>query len=246
MAYVDGANDTSPGWGWAAQALPYIEENSLFKRIRFDLPIENPANSAVIASRIVPYICPMDIIPDTAFKVPDAFGSTLALAAPASYAACNGGDESDTKDFLGMGIFYRNSRTKISEISDGTSKTIMVGEHAWAQANGVWAGAINKAVCLRGEQNVCPGSSAASAAAPNLVIAHSHLNCGTSDTDGALDDFSSQHIVGSNFVFADGSVHFIRDIPGDDPAGGFTPDSLIFQALGTRAGGEPIPGDWTN
>jgi prepilin-type N-terminal cleavage/methylation domain-containing protein len=245
LPFVDGATDTTPGWGWAAYTLPYLEENALYKTINLNVPPENPVNAKAIAARVAPLICSSDLTPDTAFAVKDAFGSTLATAAPASYSACCGGDESDVADSNGKGIFYRNSRTRIAEISDGTSKTILAGEHAWAQASGIWAGAINNAVCRRGPQNVCPGSPNASGSAPCLVIAHSHLNIAMSDTDGGLDDFSSQHVVGSNFVFADGSVHFLRDIPGDLPDG-YTPDSVIFQALGTRAGDEPIPGEWTN
>jgi hypothetical protein len=36
-------------------------------------------------------------------------------------------------------------------------------------------------------------------------------------------------------------VHFIRSIPGDTLTG-FTPDSVAFQALGTRANGDLIQG----
>ena len=37
------------------------------------------------------------------------------------------------------------------------SHTIMVGERSWSNAHGVWAGAMSGAVCLRGDQNPCPG-----------------------------------------------------------------------------------------
>jgi prepilin-type processing-associated H-X9-DG protein len=70
------------------------------------------------------------------------------------------------------------------------------------------------------------------------------LNNATSDTDGGLDDFSSRHPDGSNFVFADGSVHFVRSVPGDTADGDFTPDGFVFQALGTKSGAELIPADW--
>jgi hypothetical protein len=69
------------------------------------------------------------------------------------------------------------------------------------------------------------------------------LNNTTTDADGGLDDYSSQHVIGSNFVFADGAVHFLRSIAGDNSDGSYTPDSLIFQGLGSRAGGEPDSSD---
>jgi len=54
------------------------------------------------------------------------------------------------------------------------------------------------------------------------------------------------HPGGSNFVFVDGSVHFIRSISGNNADGSYSTDSVIFQALGTRAGREVVPGDWAN
>jgi len=244
QTYVDGATDTSTGWGWGAMLLAYTEEVPLYKSIKFALPIEDPQNAAAIRSRVNVLLCPSDFIADAAFAVPDGFGNPVATAAPASYAACCGGCETDTTAETGLGIFYRNSKTRIPDITDGTSKTIMVGEKAWSNSNIVWAGAINNAVCKRGPQNPCPGGGAASSPAASLVLSHSHSNNGLTDTDGSLDEFTSRHVVGSNFVFADGSVHFLRSLEGDDPAGGYLPDSVIFQALGTRAGGEAIPEDW--
>ena len=47
-------------------------------------------------------------------------------------------------------------------------------------------------------------------------------------------------------VFADGSVHFIKSVPGDERDGTYSADSLTLQKFGTRAGGEVVPGDWAN
>jgi prepilin-type N-terminal cleavage/methylation domain-containing protein/prepilin-type processing-associated H-X9-DG protein len=243
MLYADGASDTSPGWGWGAAVLPMLEESAVFKRINFSLPIHDPANATAAHALIPLYRCPSDIAPE-AFSVPDDLGNSMVTAAPSSYAACVGGDESDTTGQTGLGIFFRNSQTRVSEIKDGASKTILIGERAWANANGVWAGAVRNGVCRRGPQNPCPGAGAASSPAATLVLAHSHLNNATSDTDGGLDDFSSRHADGSNFVFADGSMHFERSIPGDTADSDYTPDGLVFQALGTKSGAEPIPADW--
>ena len=70
--------------------------------------------------------------------------------------------------------------------------------------------------------------------------AHGHLLNTISDPDGGLDDFSSRHPGGANFVFADGSVHFLKDVPSDNASGAYTPPGIKFQALTTRAGGEVV------
>jgi prepilin-type N-terminal cleavage/methylation domain-containing protein/prepilin-type processing-associated H-X9-DG protein len=238
VPYRDGATDTTPGWGWAAWILPYIEQQPLYRSLDFNRPVES---SPGIQTLVQLYLCPSDVAPAAPFSIPDGFGKPVVLAAASSYAACVGGDESGTADSSGLGIFYRNSRTRLTDVTDGTSNTIMIGERAWANANGIWAGAVKNGVCLRGKLNPCPGSGAAWYPASTLVLAHSHLNNALTDTDGGLDDFSSLHDGGSNFLLADGSVRFIRSIAGDTP-NGYTVDSLAFQALGTRALGDSSHG----
>jgi prepilin-type N-terminal cleavage/methylation domain-containing protein/prepilin-type processing-associated H-X9-DG protein len=244
LPYNDGATDTSPGWSWAAAILPQLEEVAIFKRINFNLPVEDPANSAAVRSMIPLFRCPTDILPDAPFTISDDFGNPLATAAPSSYVAICGGDESGVEDRTGTGLCFRNSQVKTSQITDGTSKTILAAERAWCVTNGIWAGAVNKGVCRRGDQNPNPGNKNGTGPAPTFVVVHTHLNNATSDTDGGLDDPSSRHADGSNFVFADGSIHFLPDVPGDNADGSYTPDSLVFQAMGTRAGGESIPAEW--
>ena len=52
--------------------------------------------------------------------------------------------------------------------------------------------------------------------------------------DGGLDDFSSYHKDGVNLLFADGSVHFVRNITADGQ------ERRDFWALGTRAGNDVV------
>lgn len=237
-AYVAGQTDTSPGWGWASCLLPYLEQQPIEQAIDFRRPIEDPVNGSAVRTSIAIYLCPSDIVASETFSVPDAAGQPVVLAAPSSYAGCVGNDASDVAGPSGSGVFYRNSATRLADLTDGSSVTILVGERAWANAQGIWAGAVSGGVCLRGKYNRCPAGGAAWAPAPMLNLAHAHLNNATADPDGGLDDFSSLHPEGSNFVFADGSVHFIPSLPDDAPAG------IVFQGLGTRSGGEAIPGDW--
>ncbi len=241
--YSDGATDTTPGWGWATYILPYLEQDNISRVTDLTQPVEN---SAAIQTMLKVYLCPSDLLPEGAFSVPDGFGKPICLAAPASYAACCGSDASDTTGLTGNGVFYRNSSIRIANILDGTSNTILIGERAWSNANGIWGGAVSGGVIMRGQSNPCqPVVVGAWFPAATLVLAHAHLNNAQLDPDGSagMDDFGSRHFGGSHFLFADGSVHFLRSVPSDD-GDSFTADGLVFQALATRANGERIPGDW--
>jgi prepilin-type N-terminal cleavage/methylation domain-containing protein/prepilin-type processing-associated H-X9-DG protein len=244
--YIDGASDTSPGWGWAAFILPYLEQDNVYRQLNLYQPIPS---SPAIQTMLQVYLCPADLSPQGPFPVPDAFGNALCLAGPTSYAACCGNDLSETTDPSGNGVFYRNSQIRIANIRDGTSQTILVGERAWGNANGAWAGAIPGGVIMRGQANPClPNIPGAWYPSSTMALAHTHLNNALSDPDGSagMDDFSSMHTGGSYFLFADGSVHFVRSVPADNPNGSYTPDGLTFQALGTRSGGELIVQDIVN
>jgi type II secretory pathway pseudopilin PulG len=241
--YIDGATDTSPGWGWATFTLPYLEQSNVHRQLNLYQPIQN---SPAIQTMLPVFLCPSDLTPPGPFPVPDAFGNTVCLAGPTSYAASCGNDASDTRDPTGNGVFYRNSQIRIANIRDGTSQTILVGERAWANANGVWAGAIPGGVLMRGQSNQClPNIPGAWYPSSTVAQAHAHMNNALSDPDGSagMDDFSSMHTGGSFFLFGDGSVHFVRSVSADNSDGTYTPDGLSFQALATRSGGELIVQD---
>ncbi len=251
--YSNGESDTSPGWSWASMILPQLEQAPLFASINFSVPVQAAANSTAATTNLKVFLCPSDQVPTLPFTVTDGFGDTLAEVGPTSYAASTGDDASDVatglnNDGLGRGVFYRNSSIRIAAITDGTSQTILVEERNWGIAEGTWVGAVASGVIKRGPFNSCPGSAAATYLAPCLVLVHCHLINTNSDSDSGLDDASSFHPGGANMLFADGSVHFLKSISGDagtNPDGStiYTQSSLIFQALGTRGGGEVVSAD---
>jgi prepilin-type N-terminal cleavage/methylation domain-containing protein/prepilin-type processing-associated H-X9-DG protein len=270
---------TAPGWGWASFILPYIEQAPLFNQISGAITsktaITDPSVAGPIQTTIPLYLCPADNPPTGSFAVirlpanpsyPLVYKQGLPgtlQAGPSSYAACVGRDEdSDADGVFGSGVFYCNSKTRLTAIQDGTSNTLLIGERAWANANGVWVGAIPGSAMVFGQQNPC--LSAISGGMPNspiyappmLVQAHAHLVNPRTDSDGGLDDFSSFHPGGANVLYADGSVHFVQSTPPDpnpgdpgaiqsgypaplgSPGNWYTPASYNFMGYGTRAGGE--------
>ncbi len=227
--YVDGATDTSPGWAWGAMILPYLEQGSLYNQYKFSQPVQN---SPAVQTLVKTFLCPSDLAPTAAFAVTNASWATVCMIAPSSYAACCGGGVSTTAA-TGNGVFYRNSHTRLTDIQDGTSSTILLEERCFANVQCTWVGAVSGGYCNQGQYNhaAVPGKLGQGAA--DLVLIHAGTN--NSTTGRNLDDASSMHRVGSNFLFADGSVHFIRSV------GSGSADGTTLQEMGTIAGGE-VPG----
>jgi prepilin-type N-terminal cleavage/methylation domain-containing protein/prepilin-type processing-associated H-X9-DG protein len=234
--YVAGAAypATSNGWGWCAQLLPDLDQGPLYNSINFQLPIENSANILLLPSTLPGMLCPSDQTGPGQFAITDASGSVMIPAAAASsYAATVGDDSSEADALTGNGVFYRNSRTRISDILDGTSNTVLVGERAFGYVNATWLGAPNNAVVKAGNLNPWKSATATSAI---FVQAHNNWINIMTDSDGGLDDFSSLHAGGVQLLFGDGSVRFIPSITSDGPL------RRTFWGMGTRAGNEIIQG----
>ena len=234
--------------------LPQLDQAPLYSAINVWLPVQAPANTTATKTLLSAFVCPSDQLTlGSNFAVTDGLGNTVATVAPSSYAACTGSDAADValglnNDGSGNGAFFRNSSIRMAALTDGTSLTVLLLERAWGITEGTWVGAPAGGVVLRGPFNPCPGSAFASYLAPCLVLAHCHLLNTNADTDSGLDDPSSFHPGGANVLFADGSVHFLKNVLGDagvnaDGSTRYTPSSLLQQALGTRSGGEVISSD---
>jgi prepilin-type processing-associated H-X9-DG protein len=211
--------------------LPYLEENSLYQQINLTQSVENqPAIKTILSV----FLCPSDQVNAVPFDVTDETLQVICRAAPSSYAATVGDDDSEVDAETGNGVFYRNSKIRFADIIDGLSKTVFIGDRAWSDTNGIWAGAIANAVARPGQEN--PWQTV-TAPRQCLILAHNNWINIKSDADGGLDDFSSKHGGdGVNALFGDGSVRFIRSITVDGQ------DRLDFWAMGTRGRGETISG----
>jgi prepilin-type N-terminal cleavage/methylation domain-containing protein/prepilin-type processing-associated H-X9-DG protein len=268
--YVDGNkdpnstpdNDVGPGWGWAAFLLPYLEQDNVYKQINFNQPVGMGSNVAISQMPLKLFQCPSDSY-QQAFPVYDStFTTPITTLAHSNYVGCNGWEEcfygaggnpqgGSGADGLsgilgagGVGLFWRNSKTKMADVTDGLSNTIFVGERSGNHAPSTWTGAVAGGRCPAWMATQPPAVYAPppGPAYDNadfgeaLVLAH----CNATHLPNAdfpifdPDTFYSRHTgEGANFLFGDGSVHFLtRSI-----------NPYTYQALATIAGGE-VANDW--
>jgi prepilin-type N-terminal cleavage/methylation domain-containing protein len=227
--YVNGSTDTSPGWAWGTYILPYLDQAPVYDQLNLAAPVQSsPLSQTVVRT----FLCPSDLVPPDTFEVTDKSWNAICVLPVSSYAACCGGGVSTTAA-TGNGAFYRNSAVRLTDISDGTSSTIFVEERAFANVMGTWVGAVSGGYCNQGLHNgdAVPGKLGQGSA--DLVLIHAGTN--NAGKGRNLDDASSMHFVGSNFLFGDASVHFIINIQSGST------ESATLQAMGTIAGGE-VPG----
>ena len=132
-------------------------------------------------------------------------------------------------------MFYLHSTTKISDIHDGTSNTLMGSETIVIKETppgqfdargayywGMWGGAVFTAFCPPNTNHPDRLEE------PKLCMDTPHTPCINS---GDMANYArSRHVGGVYVLMADGSVHFVSN----------TIDRLTFQNLGSREGGEVI------
>lgn len=187
----DGAPTTAPNqeWGWLYQILPYMEQTNLY----------NEDDQALIqATPVDEFFCP------SRRKPLEVSGRALN-----DYAG-NGGLLGSSGAMWGEGtrggVVIRGTLNKpltMASITDGTSSTILVGEKALkydhqerltcADNEGFTSG-WDWDIIRWGGQN---GST-------NLTPVNDH------DAADCEHRFGSRHGTGCQFVFADGSVHWVR------------------------------------
>jgi prepilin-type N-terminal cleavage/methylation domain-containing protein/prepilin-type processing-associated H-X9-DG protein len=216
---------TGPGWGWAAHILPYLEESSL--PVDLKRSITDSYHDQVRTTTLSVFRCPSDSIELPVFTVENASGSAFTQVAFGNYVGVAGTYEVSVYPDEGTGVLFRNRPIAIKHITDGLSHTIMISERASRQSpQTTWVGALTDAV-------VPPKiPTYESEGPPVLVLTNTGEASDKRVPNNELDhveDSNSMHPQGVHIMFCDGSVQAINnDI---DPA--------IWQALGTRAAGEP-------
>jgi len=227
-AFPASSRSKAPKYTWYCEALPYLEQG----RPRFDLnhnwsdavnlPASRTAN-VLFYCPAVPYI---DRIDPANLNVAVSDYPATGDVHPGLYAINKKPVPADLN-----GAMNRAGRTPRAAISDGLSNTILVTEDAARPE--LWR---------VGTQVVGGKTSPAGWAVPEheITVSGWRVN-GTGTTGGGPcamnctneNEIYSFHRGGANAVFADGSVHFLRN----------STANYIIAALVTRAGDEVAPWD---
>jgi prepilin-type N-terminal cleavage/methylation domain-containing protein/prepilin-type processing-associated H-X9-DG protein len=236
------SGDAGPGWTALMLILPQIEQGNLFTSFDLNSPCWSAKNAVPVQHSVNTYLCPSANHHGRTYQVKDDSGKVLTTFARSNYVAHAGREDlwdlpnADLSQ-IADGTFYRNSRTRMAEITDGLTNTIFFGEQSPTRSDSTWVGIVPGAV-------TCPTPRFAFAgcdgAAPQINI-HSGPGAGEfpplihppNDPFGYVDEMFSDHPSGCNVLLGDGSVRFASK----------TINGQVWAALATRAAGDTV-GDW--
>ncbi|UUO06340.1 DUF1559 domain-containing protein [Blastopirellula sp. J2-11] len=230
-----GYSNTSAGSYFAA-ILPYLEQGNAYDIFDPSQSNSSAHNVAVTGQRIEMYLCPSASEPR---QVGDAVCDDGR--APGNYALNVGTEKAEAYGTavgqqLNGAIVYSISspgKTAFRDITDGTSNTFLVGESAYNLPDYLFS-SHSAAECVGLPRysftywgNPYPTSTAFSTS--SLFNPKDKAGDEVFDSDW-VQSFRSEHVGGVQFVFVDGSVHFVPS----------TIDADTLDYLATRGGGEVI------
>jgi prepilin-type N-terminal cleavage/methylation domain-containing protein/prepilin-type processing-associated H-X9-DG protein len=227
--------------GWRALSLPYIEQANLKNLYDFNVHWWEGRNLNAAVHSLELYQCPSVPVRATVTAAPAQPPRPMmtfpAPLAPTDYEAIMGVQATVNRTLYATAatnrsVMYRNARTRMTDITDGTSNTIVLVECA------------ARPLIFRG-QAVLP--NAQNNQGQGWIDSEGPFSLDGSTADGSLqgqgpvltpralnatneNEPYSFHAGGANFVFADGHIQFLSEsIPLE-----------VFAALCTRAAGEVV------
>lgn len=222
--------DTSNQWGvsWAFRLLPHLEQVGIYESMDYKQRADSPANAYAMRTPVATFVCPSRRSPkaDRNFDDNDSPSRVRGVAAPGDYAANNGRTFNfylQQTNWQGnvSGPIHSFSRVRRTQVSDGTSNTLAVGERHIPPPRS----------SSPGFEHYDIGDCAFFAADnPWTIFASTGPGFPTGPLDNDRTKFGSVHGNLAQFVFLDGRVCTL----------GYSVSLSVLQALSTIADGTPI------
>lgn len=227
-----GTGPTDPGirlHSFASLILPYAEANEVFDAINYDVSSLDPANHTAAANVLPMYRCPS--YSGNVYSKNSLYTTIYDKFAIRNYVAIG------SKTVLGLsgmmpadGVMYPAAKTSFQNITDGTSKTLLLAETREQDA-AVWIDGSSATVTARPLGDMSVGY-VLNKVAINYEPYYTAGQFGVPDIQQNWGP-SSQHPGGANHLLCDGSVKFLND----------TIDINTYDALATRNGNDVV-GDY--
>jgi prepilin-type N-terminal cleavage/methylation domain-containing protein/prepilin-type processing-associated H-X9-DG protein len=231
------------GTNWVVELFPFVDQQNVQQRWDYADARNNisPGKSALSTEVLKLLLCPSDIAashPIFYYPGNEPYQWAAGFYALSSYAGNAGRRSYPPGDFETRdGIFFPNSKIRMTEVTDGTSNTLLFGERSHYDPNfdrvaTSLSATVNSTVAGAGmwAATCCPLHHLLSAAARINYQTPPFPIGGEQQLRDRLCAFGSGHPGGANFAFADGSVHFLND----------QISLTTLQALSTRARGEIV------
>lgn len=200
---------------WLVQILPYVEQHNAYRLFDQSAGAYARTNSDVRALTVDLFVCP---------SYPGAEVNEDSTAARTTYAGCHNDQESPIDDD-NNGLLFLNSKLRYTDILDGSSQTILIGEYRADEDELGWVSGTR--ATLRNTDHLDEN---------DFLRKNRRQPKKTLPPAGPLEvgGFGSAHPGGAQFAFADGSSKMIRD--NIEPA--------VLHQLGHRADGKLLKAEF--
>ena len=240
------AADDQPGWGWASELLPQLEQSGLFDKINGRKPVYDPAAATVhadVRKAVVPvFLCPSDL------KGPAELGGGVFAIGTDDGEDEHEDDHHEHETGHEVQMYHAVDGGLLAPLTD-VGKANYIGVFGTSEVDE--APAAGDGIFFRNSRTSFRDISDGASMTLMVGERHSKLGCSTwagvvagakaqrvrnvgvadhtpNHSDSHFDDFTSKHPSGVQFLLGDASVRWLNN--------GI--DEEVYKAICTRSGGE--------
>ena len=234
------------GFGWSTFILPYMEEDTLYDQLDFEVEVYASPNWQASSTLVEGYVCPSET--NEGLWVDCCSGRNQEGYGPGQDWRLSNmvgvGDSVEAHCWLyqphsiGRGVFHNYSKVSIAKITDGSSNTIAVGEITSgrgidANGNQAWIGATWVTRSITDVYEGINGAGTLPGGRDDGLDPFDGDGGNRHDEYHRENGISSYHPGGAHLLYADGSTQFVSEDVNQN----------VLYAQATRADGEIVTGD---